>query len=254
MLLPVAPCEAGVERDHVTKTSPPPNSWQSFVTAAPQLQVSVTPIERQYDAPYSRWMWLNDRCSRMTLLMAKVADSCFKTFPASEIWVTTQSLFVRLWQVGEEQGQENPPDHDPIHDQSWYLDQVLRRRLYEEYGVQGWAIVQFLGDAVFIPAGAPHQVSNNLREAAVSFCWHCLIHHPYMFPHDRHSSSDPAQVHNLYSCIKVAEDFVSPEHVRHCFRLTQEFRHLSTTHTNHEDKLQVGFLPSSSTKCSMTTA
>ncbi|XP_015256310.1 PREDICTED: lysine-specific demethylase 3B isoform X2 [Cyprinodon variegatus] len=108
-----------------------------------------------------------------------------------------------LRKVGEEQGQENPPDHDPIHDQSWYLDQGLRRRLYEEYGVQGWAILQFLGDAVFIPAGAPHQV------------------------------------HNLYSCIKVAEDFVSPEHVRHCFRLTQEFRHLSTTHTNHEDKLQV---------------
>ncbi|XP_067455149.1 lysine-specific demethylase 3B isoform X2 [Thunnus thynnus] len=108
-----------------------------------------------------------------------------------------------LRKVGEEQGQENPPDHDPIHDQSWYLDQALRRRLYDEYGVQGWAIVQFLGDAVFIPAGAPHQV------------------------------------HNLYSCIKVAEDFVSPEHVRHCFRLTQEFRHLSTTHTNHEDKLQV---------------
>ncbi|XP_016311557.1 lysine-specific demethylase 3B-like isoform X2 [Sinocyclocheilus anshuiensis] len=108
-----------------------------------------------------------------------------------------------LRKVGEEQGQENPPDHDPIHDQSWYLDQTLRRRLYEEYGVQGWSIVQFLGDAVFIPAGAPHQV------------------------------------HNLYSCIKVAEDFVSPEHVKHCFRLTQEFRHLSTTHTNHEDKLQV---------------
>ncbi|XP_074503605.1 lysine-specific demethylase 3B isoform X3 [Sebastes fasciatus] len=108
-----------------------------------------------------------------------------------------------LRKVGEEQGQENPPDHDPIHDQSWYLDQALRRRLYEEYSVQGWAIVQFLGDAVFIPAGAPHQV------------------------------------HNLYSCIKVAEDFVSPEHVKHCFRLTQEFRHLSTTHTNHEDKLQV---------------
>uniref|UniRef100_A0AAV2MJN2 Lysine-specific demethylase n=1 Tax=Knipowitschia caucasica TaxID=637954 RepID=A0AAV2MJN2_KNICA len=108
-----------------------------------------------------------------------------------------------LRKVGDEQGQENPSDHDPIHDQSWYLDQVLRRRLHEEYGVQGWAIVQFLGDAVFIPAGAPHQV------------------------------------HNLYSCIKVAEDFVSPEHVRHCFRLTQEFRHLSTTHTNHEDKLQV---------------
>ncbi|XP_075065327.1 lysine-specific demethylase 3B isoform X2 [Mixophyes fleayi] len=108
-----------------------------------------------------------------------------------------------LRKFGDEQGQENPADHDPIHDQSWYLDQSLRKRLYDEYGVQGWAIVQFLGDAVFIPAGAPHQV------------------------------------HNLYSCIKVAEDFVSPEHVKHCFRLTQEFRHLSNTHTNHEDKLQV---------------
>ena len=105
--------------------------------------------------------------------------------------------------MSEEQGQENPADHDPIHDQSWYLDRSLRKRLQQEYGVQGWAIVQFLGDVVFIPAGAPHQV------------------------------------HNLYSCIKVAEDFVSPEYVKHCFWLTQEFRYLSQTHTNHEDKLQV---------------
>jgi lysine-specific demethylase 3 len=46
-------------------------------------------------------------------------------------------------------------------------------------------------------------------------------------------------VRNLHSCIKLAEDFVSPEHLRHCFRLTHEFRHLSDTHSNHEDKLQV---------------
>ncbi|KAM4707877.1 lysine-specific demethylase 3A isoform 2-T2 [Discoglossus pictus] len=115
----------------------------------------------------------------------------------------TEKIRQFLKKVAEEQGQENPPDHDPIHDQSWYLDNALRKRLYQEHGVQGWAIVQFLGDAVFIPAGAPHQV------------------------------------HNLYSCIKVAEDFVSPEHVKHCFCLTQEFRYLSHTHTNHEDKLQV---------------
>ena len=47
------------------------------------------------------------------------------------------------------------------------------------------------------------------------------------------------QVRNLHSCVKVAEDFVSPEHLNHCFRLTQEFRQLSDTHSNHEDKLQV---------------
>lgn len=47
------------------------------------------------------------------------------------------------------------------------------------------------------------------------------------------------QVRNLHNCVKVAEDFVSPENVSYCFHLTQEFRHLSDTHTNHEDKLQI---------------
>lgn len=44
---------------------------------------------------------------------------------------------------------------------------------------------------------------------------------------------------NLLNCIKVAEDFVSPENVSECFHLTQEFRALSDTHSNHEDKLQI---------------
>lgn len=52
------------------------------------------------------------------------------------------------------------PHHDPIHDQKYYLDGHLRERLYKEYGVKGYTIVQCLGDAVFIPAGAPHQVRN----------------------------------------------------------------------------------------------
>ncbi|XP_025094129.1 probable JmjC domain-containing histone demethylation protein 2C isoform X4 [Pomacea canaliculata] len=108
-----------------------------------------------------------------------------------------------LNKVAKERGETIEPDHDSIHDQSWYLDEELRERLLKEYGVQGYTIVQCLGDAIFIPAGAPHQVRN------------------------------------LHSCIKVAEDFVSPEHLNHCFRLTQEFRQLSDTHSNHEDKLQV---------------
>ncbi|XP_059486049.1 lysine-specific demethylase 3A isoform X2 [Neocloeon triangulifer] len=102
-----------------------------------------------------------------------------------------------------ENGKVPDPSHDPIHNQSWYLDEVLRERLYLEYNVTGYAIVQCLGDAVFVPAGAPHQVRN------------------------------------LHNCIKVAEDFVSPENVSHCFQLTQQFRELSDTHTNHEDKLQI---------------
>ncbi|XP_054265577.1 lysine-specific demethylase 3A-like isoform X2 [Macrosteles quadrilineatus] len=108
-----------------------------------------------------------------------------------------------LNKVAIERGARLEPHHDPIHDQSWYLDAPLRERLYKEYAVEGYAIVQCLGDAIFIPAGAPHQVRN------------------------------------LHNCIKVAEDFVSPENVSHCFHLTQEFRELSDTHTNHEDKLQI---------------
>lgn len=43
----------------------------------------------------------------------------------------------------------------------------------------------------------------------------------------------------MHSCIKIAEDFVSPENVSHCFHLTEEFRNLTETHSNHEDKLQI---------------
>lgn len=94
-------------------------------------------------------------------------------------------------------------NHDPIHDQTQYLDRKLRLELKKKYNVVGYAIAQCLGDAVFIPAGAPHQVRN------------------------------------LHNCIKVAEDFVSPENIVHCFKLTNEFRNLSESHSNHEDKLQI---------------
>uniref|UniRef100_A0A674HIJ8 Lysine-specific demethylase n=1 Tax=Taeniopygia guttata TaxID=59729 RepID=A0A674HIJ8_TAEGU len=39
-----------------------------------------------------------------------------------------------------------------------YLEAELRRRLREERGVSGWSLLQLPGDAVLVPAGAPHQV------------------------------------------------------------------------------------------------
>ncbi|CAI9117307.1 OLC1v1018678C1 [Oldenlandia corymbosa var. corymbosa] len=91
----------------------------------------------------------------------------------------------------------------PIHDQSMYLTMEHKRRLKEEFGVEPWTFVQRLGDAVFIPAGCPHQVRN------------------------------------LKSCIKVALDFVSPENVGQCIRLSEEFRVLPQNHKAKEDKLEV---------------
>ncbi|KAJ8647439.1 hypothetical protein MRB53_000462 [Persea americana] len=91
----------------------------------------------------------------------------------------------------------------PIHDQSFYLTLAHKQQLKEEFGVEPWTFVQKLGEAVLIPAGCPHQVRN------------------------------------LKSCIKVALDFVSPENIHECIRLTEEFRLLPHDHRANEDKLEV---------------
>ncbi|CAI0467729.1 unnamed protein product [Linum tenue] len=41
------------------------------------------------------------------------------------------------------------------------------------------------------------------------------------------------------SCTKVAVDFVSPENVSECLRLTEEFRQLPKNHRAREDKLEI---------------
>ena len=64
-----------------------------------------------------------------------------------------------LNKVSLEKGQKLEPHNDPIHDQSVYLDGQLRQRLFDEYAVVGYAYPQCEGDTIFIPAGAPHQVT-----------------------------------------------------------------------------------------------
>ncbi|GAU21487.1 hypothetical protein TSUD_242100 [Trifolium subterraneum] len=76
-------------------------------------------------------------------------------------------------------------------------------RAQNNKGVEPWTFEQKLGEAVFIPAGCPHQVRN------------------------------------LKSCTKVAVDFVSPENVHICMLLTDEFRRLPKNHKAREDKLEI---------------
>uniref|UniRef100_A0A1B6GKF8 [histone H3]-dimethyl-L-lysine(9) demethylase n=1 Tax=Cuerna arida TaxID=1464854 RepID=A0A1B6GKF8_9HEMI len=140
-----------------------------------------------------------DRQTRRVQKKTQLPGALWHIYAASD----ADKIRALLSRVAIERGRTLEPHQDPIHDQTWYLDIELRGRLLTEYGVEGYTIVQCLGDAIFIPAGAPHQVQN------------------------------------LNNCIKVAEDFVSPENISHCFRLMQEFRELSDVHLNHEDKLQV---------------
>uniref|UniRef100_A0A3B4GRP4 Probable JmjC domain-containing histone demethylation protein 2C n=1 Tax=Pundamilia nyererei TaxID=303518 RepID=A0A3B4GRP4_9CICH len=107
-----------------------------------------------------------------------------------------------LHKLSKEQGLDVSLDQDSIRKHAWYLSRKQRQRLLDEHGVQGWTVVQFLGDSVLIPAGAMHQVQN------------------------------------LHSCVQVINDFVSPEHVANSFHLTQELRP-NNEEVNYEDKLQV---------------
>ena len=75
----------------------------------------------------------------------------------------------------------------PIHDQCFYLTSEDKLELREKYGIESYAIKQDVNDAVYIPANCAHQVRN------------------------------------LQGCIKIAADFVSPEHLEDCLSLSEEF-------------------------------
>nr|XP_033805494.1 lysine-specific demethylase hairless isoform X2 [Geotrypetes seraphini]XP_033805495.1 lysine-specific demethylase hairless isoform X2 [Geotrypetes seraphini] len=61
-------------------------------------------------------------------------------------------------QLNANQSQQTGPPTDPSGPASHYLDSNLRNQLREDFGVKSRALLQFLGDAVLIPAGCPYQV------------------------------------------------------------------------------------------------
>ncbi|XWS50350.1 hypothetical protein CRYUN_Cryun12cG0080700 [Craigia yunnanensis] len=91
----------------------------------------------------------------------------------------------------------------PIHDQTLYLSERHKKQLKEEF-------------------------SKKLLIFKVFFIIQCF-----------HSPGCPHQVRNRQSCIKVALDFVSPDNVEECIRLTEEFGLLPKSHRANEDKLEV---------------
>lgn len=91
----------------------------------------------------------------------------------------------------------------PIHDRSVFLNTTHKIRLKEEFDIEPWTFEQRVGEAVIIPAGCPYQIRSPK------------------------------------SCVHVVLDFVSPENVTECIRLTDEVRLLPEDHKAKVDKLEV---------------
>ncbi|RPA95348.1 hypothetical protein L873DRAFT_1846053 [Choiromyces venosus 120613-1] len=94
---------------------------------------------------------------------------------------------------------------DPLNRPYFYLTEKDLIELGKpEYNVRSYRIYQSAGDAVFVPAGCPHQVRNK------------------------------------ESCIKVAVDFFSAENAAICTTLLEDFRHLAKATLGKVAKRLVG--------------
>ncbi|KAJ3537342.1 hypothetical protein NM688_g6705 [Phlebia brevispora] len=68
-------------------------------------------------------------------------------------------------------------DGDPIHCQKYYLGPSLLARFHQRYGIRPYTIFQRVGEAIIIPAGCAHQVSNctNAIKVACDFISVCNL-------------------------------------------------------------------------------
>ncbi|OUC47121.1 hypothetical protein D917_07166 [Trichinella nativa] len=91
--------------------------------------------------------------------------------------------------------------YDPIHDGTCYLNATARADLVKR-GVQPIMFLQMRNEAVFIPAGAAHQVLN------------------------------------LQCCVTATLEFISPEGINRSLKISNELQTLTFEHINRGDQLQ----------------
>lgn len=92
----------------------------------------------------------------------------------------------------------------PLYDEAVYLKRHHKEKLKEEFGVEPWSFEQYLGQAVFIPAGCPFQVRN------------------------------------LQSTVQLGLDFLSPESLGQAVKLAEEIRCLPNDHAAKLQMVEVG--------------
>lgn len=92
----------------------------------------------------------------------------------------------------------------PLYSEAVYLNDHHKRKLNEEFGIEPWSFEQFLGQAVFVPAGCPFQVRN------------------------------------LQSTVQLGLDFLSPESLEQAVDLAEEIRCLPNDHATKLQMVEVG--------------
>lgn len=167
-------------------------------TRPPEQQKEITNLMREYEINSDTNMILK-KCDEDTVYGGAVWD----IFRRQDVPKLTEYLNKHWHEFRHVKNAPLTSVVHPIHDQTIYLNEKHKKQLKDEYDIEPWTFEQYLGEAVFVPAGCPHQVRNR------------------------------------QSCIKVALDFVSPDNVEECIRLTEEFRLLPKSHRSKEDILEV---------------
>ena len=95
---------------------------------------------------------------------------CFPYIPIIHLQQLNNFKSPALRLTNEDRRKKLDPSHDPLHNpgssngtnsRAVYLDAERRRALREDYGVEPFTVHQFVGEALFIPAGSPRQVCDN---------------------------------------------------------------------------------------------
>ena len=109
---------------------------------------------------------------------------------------------------------------DPVHSQTVCLTPKLLQLLFDKYGIRPYIIHQYLGQAVYIPAGCAHQV-----RYSISLELSCLL--------------TPAQVTNITDAIKIACDFICIANLPATQKLRSEFHEHRLATNSGDDVLQL---------------
>ncbi|CAN1810863.1 Lysine-specific demethylase JMJ28 [Linum perenne] len=138
-------------------------------------------------------------------LAEKHEESCgaiWDVFRRQDVPKLVEYLTQQCNKFTDTNGSRNEATH-PLHDQTFFLDAVHKRRLKEEFEIEPWTFEQHIGEAVIVPAGCPYQIRN------------------------------------VKSCVNVVLDFVSPESVTESIQLIDELRLLPDRHKAKVDCFEV---------------